>query len=1209
MESESSTGSVATVELSRGSLGLPHAGDTLMQDLDGRTVYSATDLVGFLECDQLTALERAALGGLVVRPNRDDPELAILQERGLEHESRFLEWLREQGRTVVDGRTTPDPPDPSRRREAIEADAAHTRRLMADGADVIYQATLFDGTWLGYVDFLVRVDEPSALGAHGYEVFDTKLARRTKGGALIQMCVYSELVGDIQGHLPERMHVALGGGGHRVESHRLDDYLAYFRSVRSRFLATVRETPVRYPLPGVPDPVSHCDVCRWDAHCAALRREADHLSQVAGLRTDQARRLAAAGIGTLTALATLADPLPAVDGIAEQALGNLRAQASLQHRSRGLAVPRYELLPVRHGLGLAALPEPDPADLFFDIEGDPFAEEDGLEYLLGLWDPMTPELDGTPGFRAWWAHSREQEKVAFEGFVDFVMDRWRQHPEMHVFHYAAYERGRMGLLSTRHATREAEIDDMLRRGLFVDLFKVVRQGVRVGTPSYSIKKLEPLYALAREIALKDAGSSIVRYEEYIRSVIAGHPDPAILLEIAEYNRDDCRSNQELRDWLEARREETTAASGEPVPRPGPPEDAEKPPSPRDARIRDLVERLLEPLPLVAERRRAEPAQEATWLLANLLEWHRREEKVEWWAFFDRCSRSDDELAEDPEAIGQLTWEGEVDRPKQSVRHRYRFDPEQPYRLKVNDDPVDPATAKSAGSIVALDPLRGTLDLQWSRRNPRPHPTSLIPHGPIVAEAQKGALERIGEWVAANGIAATGAYRAARDFLLRGAPRAGQPAGAPLVASGERVDLAARRLIRSLDGTVLPVQGPPGAGKTYVGAEMILELVRAGRQVGITAFTHRALTNLLDEVLAHAAEVGTPVRAIRKLENGEEPDPAWGYSTTSSNDDVANELASGAAQVAAGTAWLWARHELEAHVDTLFVDEAGQLSLANVIAVSGAARSVVLLGDPQQLSQVKKGAHPEGVDVSALEFALGGGSVIDATRGLFLPETHRLHPDVNRFTSEVFYESQLHAAPETLRQSLHAPGALTGTGVRWFAVTHAGNRNSSDEEAAAVADLYRNLLLGTWTDQHGDPRPLDPGAVLVVAPYNAQVELLTETLRPIAELRGGAPRVGTVDKIQGQQAAVVLYSLATSSQDELPRSMEFLYSLNRLNVATSRGRCLAAVVGSPDLLRVSAHTPFQMRLANALCRFVELAAEEPGGVEATPRPLTMPWARD
>src|SRR5438552_13887806 len=196
---------------------------------------------------------------------------------------------------------------------------------MHEGADVIYQAALFDGTWIGYVDFLIRVDGESALGAHHYEVVDTKLARRTKGGALLQMCVYSELVAGIQGRVPERMHVALGGSGHRIDSHRLDDYLAYFRSVKGRFLAEVAgSVSPSFPLAVVPPPVSHCGVCRWDAYCAALRVEADHLSQVAGMRRDQVLRLQAANIGTLTELASMPEPSPGVDGIPAAESAGLR---------------------------------------------------------------------------------------------------------------------------------------------------------------------------------------------------------------------------------------------------------------------------------------------------------------------------------------------------------------------------------------------------------------------------------------------------------------------------------------------------------------------------------------------------------------------------------------------------------------------------------------------------------------------------------------------------------------------------------------------------------------------------------------------------------------------------------------------------------------------------------------------------------------------
>jgi predicted RecB family nuclease len=1067
---------------------------------------------------------------------------------------------------------------------------------MQQGVDVVYQATLFDGTWRGYADFLLRVEGASSLGEHHYEVADTKLARKVKGGALLQMCVYSELLAGVQGRMPEQMHVALGGSGNRVESHRLADYLAYYRSVKARFLEAVSDDePLGYPLPVVPPPVGHCGVCRWEPHCARLRRDADHLSLVASIRSDQVRRLTDAGVATATDLGELATPLPAVDGIAAASLEALHQQARLQVASRGRAVPEYAFLPLERNRGLAALPPPSPGDLFFDMEGDPFAEGDGLEYLFGVWDPWTKAPSGEPTFHAWWAHSRGEEKTAFEGFVDFVNRRWRDDPTMHVYHYAAYERGRMGMLSTRHATREAEVDQMLRRELFVDLFKVVRQGLRIGVESYSIKKLEPLYALDREAPLKDAGSSVVAYERYIRSVSDGAPDQRILDEIQLYNQDDCRSNADLRDWLEQRRVDLAARRGlVQVPRFEPAEPDERPPGERDVRIRELAERLLRDVPVDRQMRAADPELQARWLLGNLLEWHRREAKVEWWAFFDRCTRSDSELASnDEEAIGQLAWVGEVDRPGRSVVHRYRFDPDQPYRLKVGDDPVNPATRDPAGKIVALDALDGTLDLRWQASRDRPHPTSLIPGGPFKTDAQKDALERLGRWVAENGLRGPGPWHAIRDFLLGEPPRAGQAPGSPLLPQQEPIDAQALRLVLQLDSSVLPVQGPPGSGKTYTGAEMILALIRDGRRVGITAFTHRALTNLLDEVLDHADRLGMRVRAVRKLESGEEEQATWRYAYAESNDPVAEGLRDGNFQLAAGTAWMWARPEFAGIVDTLFVDEAGQMSLANVAAVSGAGENLVLLGDPQQLSQVRKGAHPEGVDVSSLEHVLRGAPVIAPDRGLFLPYTYRLHDDVNAFTSEIFYAGLLRSAPQTQNLRLQAPRHLSGTGVRWVPVVHAGNRNSSPEEAEVVAGLYADLVQGTWTDASGRPRTLTADDVLVVAPYNAQVELLTEVLQPAAVAAGGSLRVGTVDKIQGQQAAAVIYSMATSSQDEMPRSMEFLYSLNRLNVATSRGRCLAAIVASPALLRVRVHTPEQMRLANALCRFTEIAAEQQG----------------
>ena len=1166
-----------------------------MQDLDGTIVYSASDLVGYLECEHLTTLERAVFQTDLKRPERSDPELEVLQRRGLEHEERYLAHLRSQGRTVQEGRIDRGAETPRPTLAEIELDAALTRRLMHDGADVIYQATLFDGRWLGFADFLLRVDGPdatSSLGAFHYEVADTKLARRVKGGALLQMCVYSELVAGIQGRMPEMMHVALGGSGHRVETHRLDDYLAYFRSVRHRFDAAVATgQPLAYPLAVTPEPVSHCGVCRWDAYCSALRRDADHLSLVAGMRSDTARRLSEAGIPTFRALARLEAPLPVVPKVGEVVLANLHQQARLQHESRGLPRPRYEFLPLEPNRGLGALPEPSPGDLFFDMEGDPFAEEDGLEYLFGVWE--------AEGFHTWWAHDHAQEKVAFEGFIDFVMERWRADPTLHVYHYAAYERGRIGMLATRHATREVEVDRIMRGELFVDLYAVVRQGVRIGVESYSIKKLESLYGLQRDIPLQDAFSSVVSYEAYIHSASEGRPDQSILDQIHDYNRDDCRSNFELRAWLEQCRRELADRTGADVPRRGAKvEELERPLNPDDQRRRALADRL-------RATHASEPDAPIHRLLGDLLEWHRREENVDWWAFYERCGLSDEQLVDDEEAIGQIEWVAEVDRPKQSVRHRYRFDPEQPYRLKVGDTPFDPRTERSVGKIVALDALHGTLDLQWAVRAAKPHPTSLIPKKPLVQDQQKGALERLALQVAERGLRSEGPLLAPRELLLGLPPRAGQAPGARLAHPGEEGNAAALRLALLLEGTTLPIQGPPGSGKTRTGAEMIRALVRAGRRVGIVAFTHHAIENLLDEVVAQAMAAGEPLSAIRKVDEDDEPPADCGYACTGSNGDVLAALISGEAQVAAGTSWLWSRPEFAESIDTLFVDEAGQMSLANTLAVAGAARNLILLGDPQQLSQVKKGAHPEGAGASSLEYVLAGDPVIDPTRGVFLAETWRLHPDVNAFTSAAFYKGELRSAPSAARQSLDAPGQMTGTGVRWVPVVHANNHNSSEEEAAAAVELYQALLAGTWTDGDGTRRPITPDDLCVIAPYNAQVELLAERLRTVAlnaPNAPGLPRVATVDKIQGQQGAVAIYSMATSSQAEMPRSIEFLYSLNRLNVATSRGRCLAIVIASPELLKVRVHTPLQMRLANALCRFVEVAADQAGG-------LTLPASSD
>lgn len=1131
--------------------------------IDGRIVLSPTDLSAYLACPHLTRLELAAAWGEIVRPAREDPELDVLARRGEDHERRHLERLRAEGKEIVEI----DRGDGRAGLAGLRAAADATAAAMVAGVEVVYQATFFDGHWRGHADFLGRVERPSRLGSWSYEVTDTKLARRVKAAAILQLCSYSEQVARVQGTAPEHIHVL--GGDEISRAYRLSDYAAYHRAVKASFEETV-EGP---GLQTYPEPVPHCGICRWSEVCEGRRRQDDHLSLVAGMRRSQARRLVTAGLPTLTTLASSSDT--AVAGVGTRAFERLRGQARLQLDQRRTGEVRYELIePVEAGLGLAALPSPSPADLFFDMEGDPFAGEDGLEYLFGV----VEVAGGQPMYHAFWAHDRSEEREAFERFVDLVMARLDDQPDLHVYHYGSYEPAALRRLMGVHATREQAVDRLLRGTVFIDLHQVVRQGVVVSQESYSIKKLEPLYMAARDGAITDAGSSIVAYERWLETA-----EQIRLDEIAEYNRADCESTWLLRDWLECRRTEAERQHGEPLPRPQPSSGepgAEQ--AAAEAETEALVARLTGCIADESDLRT--PPEAATWLLAQLLDWHRREDKPEWWAHFSRLELSDDELVDDPESIGELEYAGVVGGVGRSLVHRYRFRSGQEHKVSVGDSVLDPRTGARCGTVHALDDVDGVLDLRRGRGSGVPQPTSVIPDTPRLTTVLRQGLGRVGCSVADHGIDGPGPYRAVRDLLMRRPPRLGElPLGQPLQAADEQPLDAARRLTPRLDGTCLPVQGPPGSGKTFTAAHMIVDLVRSGRRVGITATTHKAITNLVDAACSCAREAGRRLSVVQK---GEEDRASTSpmVEVVGDNQLVVARLAAQEAQVVAGTPWLFARPELAGAVDVLFVDEAGQMSLANVVAAGAGADSIVLLGDPQQLAQPSKGAHPPGAGVSALEHLLGDHATIPADRGLFLATTWRLHPAVCDFVSDAFYEGRLEPDPACHLQRLDEGGWAGGAGVRWRPVHHEGNRTSSAEEVREVVAGVEALVGRQWTDRDGRRRRVGLGDILVVSPYNAQVARLTTALP------SGA-RVGTVDRFQGQEAAVVIFSMATSSTADLPRSVEFLYSLNRLNVAVSRARALVVLVCCPDLLRVRCRTPREMRLANALCRLAELAGDD------------------
>jgi uncharacterized protein len=605
-------------------------------------------------------------------------------------------------------------------------------------------------------------------------------------------------------------------------------------------------------------------------------------------------------------------------------------------------------------------------------------------------------------------------------------------------------------------------------------------------------------------------------------------------------------------------------------------------SEREGRVAALRERLLTDASLDGAERT--PEQWARWRVAYLLDWHRREEKANWWEYFRLRDMPEEDLFDEPSAVAGLEFVERVEvarhkktgKPTGPVTDRYRYPPQE-IEIRARDD-VKLTDGSNFGEIIVADRLARTLDIRKGKKQAGTHPTALFAHTHVPAEVLEDAIFRVGEAIA------DGTCPALLERLLRAEPPKLRTVPF-VVGDGESAVEFAVRIADELDNTVLAIQGPPGAGKTFTGARMICALVQQGKRVGVTATSHKVIRKLLDDAAKMAATDGIVIKLGQKVGDGSEAEQskAGGVVEVDDNGEALRLIQSGSVNVLGGTAWLWAREDFAQAVDVLFVDEAGQMSLANVLALAHAAGSLVLLGDPQQLEQPKKGSHPDGVNVSALQHIIGAHQTVPADRGIFLPVTWRLAPSISAFTSEVFYERRLTSKPGLENQQLTG-GRFSGSGLWVREVEHDGNRNASDEEVEAVADLVDTLTApgAQWIDEHGLAKQLTAANILVVAPYNAQVSRLSDRLTPIGV------QVGTVDKFQGQQAPVVIYSMATSRPEEAPRGLEFLYSLNRLNVATSRAQCAVILVASPHLFAPNCSTPRQMKLANALCRYVELA---------------------
>jgi uncharacterized protein len=990
-----------------------------------RLTLAATDLGRFLACRHLTGLDvEVALGKRKKPPVYPDPFLDLLINRGLAHEKDYTGKIEKGGSAVLD------------LTEFGGADAvARTIEAMKAGKPAIAQGALAADGWYGRPDFLQKVAKPSSLGPFSYEAIDTKLTRETRGSTILQLSFYSELLGAAQGVQPEFFHVVTPVAS---EKYRVSDFAAYYRLVKRRLEEAAASDASALLAANYPEPTDHCDVCRWWQQCDSRRRGDDHLSLVAGITRLNRREFEANGVKTLERLGDLGLPIPfrPAKG-SKESLEKAQGQARVQLAGRRARKPIHELLlPPEEGRGLWRLPEPSPGDVFLDLEGDHFAAEGPREYLFGM---TICEAPGKTRHVSKWAVGPGDEKPIFEEILDEILGLWMSHPGMHVYHYAPYEPTAFKRLMGRHATRARELDRMLRAELFVDLLSVVKQGLRASVESYSIKKLEEFYGFKRKADLRDAGAARRAVEFGLETGDLAVLTPEIKDLVALYNEEDCVSALRLRDWLESLR---PAGPRPPLGDGAASEEAEK----RSAEVQDAMDALLKGVPDEKTERTRE--QHARWLLAHMLEFHRREDKVTWWEFFRlRDLTDEDDLLDERAVVSGLKFEKRT-LPKgnraKAPTDRYSY-PSQDFEGRVGDE-LFTSDGLPLGNIEAIDRAARRIDIKKRLNRIEDHPRWAFAHSHVRADALVASLMRLAADITKNGFAPRSA---ARDLLLGNPPRLKKGTFGPLKGE-DPVDFATRTVL-SLDRSLLAIQGPPGAGKTYTGARMIVACVKEGWKVGITAVSHKVIRKLLDEVLEAAREMKVSVSCVQKVKDKSDT-PPHRIEEVTDNADVLAALDHGSAQVGAGTAWLWSREEYADAVEVLFVDEAGQASLANVLAMAQAAKSVVLLGDPQQLEQPQRGTHPEGVDASALEHLLAGSKTMPNDRGIFLDKTWRLPPAICAFTSELFYEGRLESRPEQEQQKLSGAPPYEGAGLWFVPVEHDGNTNHSDEEVKAASAL-------------------------------------------------------------------------------------------------------------------------------------------------------------
>ena len=1147
---------------------------------------------------------------------------ALRSQLGNRHEEAWIKRLVALGVGVFEvGRTGND-----------EEREERTRSAMREGVEAVHGGRISHGRWVGEPDLLFRKDVirrltghavvDSAVG-HRYEAADVKLSGDLAITALLQVALYAELIDAIQGievtdRRDHQMHFFLGAadgeqdgmfgaaGPKGLRSLSVAAYGAYTRRHMRRVEAAWDSDGA--PLPKEPEPVRYCDRCSWERNCDAVWRENRDLILLSGLRKDERRALRVGGISTVGQLAVAGDAAePAIP--VKDRREHLMRQADLQEKSLDLPEPLSELRPPTRGVfereevrrGFAALPKPARFNIYMDFERYDFheREEGGLESKTVLAGFVVNGLDllATSGrYEHALAETTAEEGKLFDTLVSQLTVAAEQAErdgviqagdQILVFHFSPQEPSSFRRLAAEYGIGH----DLLVRLQWVDLRDITIRVATIGVERYSLKEIEHITKFTRKVPLKEVKLPAISYFRYLTAT-----DPAeklgYLSTLRDYNDDDCRSLVALQAWLESIRtaygQQFPDADWGPLPRPSKPKKTSEKSLKLQADYAALKLRLQ--TAEAAHRSRLEACEEEDTVSA---EWHRwcadltgfyaRERLA---AFMDRMQKYQapgHSLHDEPKAIGHLKreTEGFYSFPQQLVT----LEPEDKVEAIVGTTIIE-------GKITALDRAACKVWLDWGDCQMEEHPTSIIEADTFMYTGPEEAMADFSEQ-ALEGPEAVPSIT--RRLLYRESPACLSAIDAAL--SGSDRGLKAAMEIQM--GDVLVVQGPPGTGKSHLAGRIMNNLVRRGQSVAVTTQSHAAYQIPI-------REAGLSPQQVRIAQ---EKNVMW---KKLSGEKLGEWIRDQTGAVSGGTRYTFSHPALVGAFDVLIVDEAGQYSMADLVGISRCARKIILLGDPQQLPMVTQAHHPVGPSgISAMSHWLGDDvQTVPPADGVFLERTYRLHPGIADFIGDTFYEGRLTAA--TLDQQRQSVLLRGDTGVLppllFLSVDHDREGAWSIEEAEAIANFIHSLVTrGRITRRDGtedgftsaaqekgaDPLRAGKPDILVITPYSAQAERIEFALGERMKRPDGIDlrpyvRIQTVDKAQGDEAHVAIYSMTRASVQGARHGADFVLSANRFNVAVSRARALAVVVASPKLLDEVPTNLKHVKSLNPFAAFLERA---------------------